>query len=382
MPPRWMPSRKIGPAAMPRSCRGPPAGRRLGKAGGIGFDAPRRSAAPALRRTHGTAAMQLLFFAEQSPFLQQPRRRGGELDAADRRGAGRARPPGAPSPRCAPTACPSPRRFARERGRGAARAEPAPGAARAGCAAGCPARGGRLGAALDARGWARVRDGVFGPGAPRPDLRLWLLRDGVPRPGAGRAATRRAARHGDRHAHGRPRLARRARAAAPAPAPREYARDLQRRRRDQLPLGELARADRGARPPRPGSGSRRASSFVADIGVTVGRVPAGWAGPSAGPGLDIVVATRFAAPQKRQDLLVEAVGAASATGCRSRSPMIGTGGAREAVTRRRDALGLQRDDRDPPVHGAGGALGAAARAPTCSAIPATTRGSARSSSRR
>ena len=82
------------------------------------------------------------------------------------------------------------------------------------------------------------------------------------------------------------------------------------------------------------------TSFLADIGVSVGRVPAAWQGPSAGPGLDIVVATRFAVPQKRQDLLVEA-----AALLRGRLPlritMIGTGAAREAVTRRRDALGLQ-----------------------------------------
>ena len=109
-------------------------------------------------------------------------------------------------------------------------------------------------------------------------------------------------------------------------------------------------------------------------------MPAGWEGPSPGPGLDIVVATRFAAPQKRQDLLVEAAALLS-----DRLPlkiiMIGTGGAREAVTRRRDALGLQRDRRDPPVHGAGGALGAAAPADLL-CHPCEHEGSARSSSRR
>ena len=81
------------------------------------------------------------------------------------------------------------------------------------------------------------------------------------------------------------------------------------------------------------------ASFVADIGVDVGRVPMTWSGPSAGPGLDLVVATRFAAPQKRQDLLIEAVGL-----LKDRLPvrvtMIGDGGAREANVARRDALGL------------------------------------------
>jgi glycosyltransferase involved in cell wall biosynthesis len=81
------------------------------------------------------------------------------------------------------------------------------------------------------------------------------------------------------------------------------------------------------------------SGFVADIGVEVGRAPVAWRGPSAGPGLDLVVATRFAAPQKRQDLLIEAVGL-----LRDRLPvkvtMIGDGGARAANVARRDALGL------------------------------------------
>ena len=81
------------------------------------------------------------------------------------------------------------------------------------------------------------------------------------------------------------------------------------------------------------------SSFIADIGVTAGSVPRSWAGPRPGPGLDIVVATRFAPQQKRQDLLIEAVGL-----LKGRLPvkvtMIGTGATREANTRRRDALGL------------------------------------------
>ena len=83
------------------------------------------------------------------------------------------------------------------------------------------------------------------------------------------------------------------------------------------------------------------AAFVADIGVNVGKVPMSWAGPSAGPGLDILVATRFAAPQKRQDLLIEA-----AALIRDRLPvkmaMVGTGGTREAAIARRDALGLHR----------------------------------------
>jgi glycosyltransferase involved in cell wall biosynthesis len=82
-----------------------------------------------------------------------------------------------------------------------------------------------------------------------------------------------------------------------------------------------------------------ASSFVADIGVDIGRVPMRWQGPSPGPGLELVVATRFAAPQKRQDLLIAAVGL-----LKDRLPvrvtMIGDGAARAAAERQRDALGL------------------------------------------
>jgi glycosyltransferase involved in cell wall biosynthesis len=81
------------------------------------------------------------------------------------------------------------------------------------------------------------------------------------------------------------------------------------------------------------------SSFVADIGVEVGRAPLAWRGPSAGPGLDLVVATRFALPQKRQDLLIEAV-ALLKDRLPVRVTMIGDGAARAACVARRDALGL------------------------------------------
>jgi glycosyltransferase involved in cell wall biosynthesis len=81
------------------------------------------------------------------------------------------------------------------------------------------------------------------------------------------------------------------------------------------------------------------SSFVADIGVDVGGVPRLWAGPRPGPGLELVVATRFSPYQKRQDLLVEALGLLE-----GRLPfhvtMIGSGATRDAIARRRDALGL------------------------------------------
>jgi glycosyltransferase involved in cell wall biosynthesis len=81
------------------------------------------------------------------------------------------------------------------------------------------------------------------------------------------------------------------------------------------------------------------SSFVADIGVDVGAVPKLWAGPRPGEGLEIVVATRFSPYQKRQDLLVEALGLLKGR-LPFRVTMIGSGATRDAVARRRDALGL------------------------------------------
>ena len=68
-------------------------------------------------------------------------------------------------------------------------------------------------------------------------------------------------------------------------------------------------------------------------------MPRLWAAPRPGEGLELVVATRFSAYQKRQDLLVEALGL-----LKGRLPfhvtMIGSGPTRDAVVARRDALGL------------------------------------------
>lgn len=88
-----------------------------------------------------------------------------------------------------------------------------------------------------------------------------------------------------------------------------------------------------------GMGFAPRSSFIADIGVDAGNTAHGWRGPSAGPGLDLLVATRFSPGQKRQDILIEALGL-----LRGKLPfrvtMIGDGSTREASTRRRDELGL------------------------------------------
>ena len=292
----------------------------------------------AIRRSHGTAAMQLLFFSEQSPFLRN--RVGGAENSMRLIAEGLAarghrvafaslRPDGLPFPRrmkeegVEVLLCPSPRRapLARLRNR-------------------LPGSRGRLGAALDARGWARVRDAVFG--GRKVDLAYGFyemeflggalaVRDTAVRNGApGMAVVMRMAGLGWLDA------LRRGRGASTA----EYARVFNGVDAINY-LSESSRALIEAKAAEAGLPLAPRTSFVADIGVSVGRVPAAWQGPSPGPGLEIVVATRFATPQKRQDLLVEA---AALLGDRLplRITMVGTGGAREAVMRRRDALGLQQ----------------------------------------
>lgn len=81
------------------------------------------------------------------------------------------------------------------------------------------------------------------------------------------------------------------------------------------------------------------SSFVADIGVNLGAAPRPWGGPSAGAGLNLVVATRFSPYQKRQDLLVEALGLLRER-LDFRLTMIGNGATRPQVEARVAALGL------------------------------------------
>lgn len=81
------------------------------------------------------------------------------------------------------------------------------------------------------------------------------------------------------------------------------------------------------------------SAFVADIGVDVDRVPRLWAAPTAAPGLEIVTATRFSPTQKRQDILVEALGLLKDR-LPFRATLIGTGATRDAIAARCRALGL------------------------------------------
>ena len=191
---------------------------------------------------------------------------------------------------------------------------------------------------LDARGWARVRRAVFGPGtgdASRAELLYgfyemeFLAQALLARDAAG----------------GRPAIVLRMAGLGWYDAIRRglVTQDECARIFNGVDavnyLSEASRAQVEAKAVEIGMPFAPRGGFVADIGVNVGKVPMSWAGPSAGPGLDIVVATRFAAPQKRQDLLIEAVGL-----LRDRLPvkvvMIGTGGTREACIARRDALGL------------------------------------------
>ena len=88
-----------------------------------------------------------------------------------------------------------------------------------------------------------------------------------------------------------------------------------------------------------GLGFEPKASFLADIGVDAGNTPLGWRGPSEGPGLNLLCATRFSPGQKRQDILIEALGL-----LRDKLPfkatLIGDGATRAANTRRMEALGL------------------------------------------
>jgi glycosyltransferase involved in cell wall biosynthesis len=104
-------------------------------------------------------------------------------------------------------------------------------------------------------------------------------------------------------------------------------------------LSEPSRALVAARAAEVGMPIRPRASLVADIGVDVRGVPLTWAGPSPGAGLRLLVATRFSPQQKRQDLLIEALGLVRDR-LDLRVTMIGNGPTREPLTRRRDELGL------------------------------------------
>lgn len=89
-----------------------------------------------------------------------------------------------------------------------------------------------------------------------------------------------------------------------------------------------------------GLGYAPRASFLADIGVDAGNTAHSWRGPSEGPGLEILCATRFSPNQKRQDILIEALGLLRGK-LPFRATLIGDGATREANTRRMKELGLE-----------------------------------------
>jgi glycosyltransferase involved in cell wall biosynthesis len=281
--------------------------------------------------------MNILFFSEQSPFLKN--RVGGAENSMRLMAEGLAarghdvtygslRPDAGLSPRefiedgVRVRLCASPRRSLRGRL-----------FRKAGL------RGTALGAAFDRHAWARVRRQLFGAAAKigrRYDVayvfyEMEVLRETLAARDAemtGMPVVMRMAgvSWGDEIRGGPPGAAARYAAVFNAVDAVNYlspsSRDL---------VEETARALAMGFAPR--------SSFIADIGVDAGNTAHGWRGPSDGPGLDILVATRFSPRQKRQDILIEALGL-----LRDRLPfrvtMIGDGATREANARRCDELGL------------------------------------------
>lgn len=281
--------------------------------------------------------MNILFFAEQSPYLTS--RVGGAensmrliAEGLARRGHAvtfaSLRPDALPFERSftangvAILLCPGPRRSLR--GRLARRLGRAPG---------------RLGRALDAAAWARIRRRIFGRvfGGQRIDLlygfyEMDFLDQALAARAAEAAGMKIVLRMAGMSWHD-------AILARGAPALADYARvfngvdAINYLSQSSQDLVEARAAEVGlALAPR--------SSFRADIGVDAGRVPARWQGPGPAGRLEILVATRFTLPQKRQDLLIEALGL-----LKGRLPfhvtMVGTGASAAAVLRRRDALGLE-----------------------------------------
>ncbi len=292
--------------------------------------------------------MRILFFSEQSPYLRA--RVGGaensmRLIAEGLAARGHAVTYASLRPDMAPFAretsvngvtlllCPGPRRSPRARiSRQIERRLGLP-----------PGRiGGRIGARLDAAAWARVRRRLFGgarSGARRFDLlygfyEMDFLDQALAARGAeaaGMAIVLRMAGvswHDAILAGGGP----------GSPAAARYGRVFNGVDAINY-LSDRSRALVEEKAAEAGLALAPRSAFVADIGVDVGRVARGWQGPSPGPGLELLVATRFSWPQKRQDLLIEALGLV-----KDRLPfrvtMVGTGETAARNARRRDALGL------------------------------------------
>ena len=201
---------------------------------------------------------------------------------------------------------------------------------------------GRTGAvrAIESRGWDRVDRLLFGPGPDgrRPDVlyafyEIEFLRRALHRRDAAAAGSRRMAimmRMAGLNWYETIRLGR--------GDPGEIAAVFNGVDAINF-LSEASRALVAERAAELGMPLTPRASLVADIGVDVRGVTHGWQGPSMGPGLRLLCATRFSPEQKRQDLLIEALGLLKGR-LDIRATLIGNGSTREPLARRRDALGL------------------------------------------
>ena len=227
----------------------------------------------------------------------------------------------------------------------------------------------RLGAALDARAWARVRARVFANRKPDPDLlyafyEMEFLAEALAvRDAEAPGIAPRWPPDGNRHAHGRDELARCDPRGDPprgrARARRELCPGLQRGRCHQLSLPELARSGRaeggrgraGPRPPR--ELHRRYRRERRQGAAELGR--AKFAGGSAPAGGDAVFAQPEAAghPDRGPG---PAERPAAVPGHHDRHRRHG-GGQHAPARRARPGRG----GRDPALRAAGGSLGGDAR---------------------
>lgn len=281
--------------------------------------------------------MKILFFSEQSPYL--PNRVGGAENSMRLIAEGLAarghdvtfaslRADARPLSRSFTTQglrvllCPSPRRSLRVRLRNRLGRAPS-----------------RLGAALDAAAWSRVRRGVFADG-PYDVLYVFyemeFLDQALEARAAEAAGLRIVLRMAGMSWHDA------IEKAAPGARRRALIETYARTFNGVDAINYLSQSSRDLvteKAAEVGLDLAPRSDFIADIGVNAGKVPLSWRGPGPEGGLNILVATRFSPQQKRQDILIEALGL-----LKGRLPfkvtMVGTGATAAANMRRRDALGL------------------------------------------
>lgn len=283
--------------------------------------------------------MNLLFFSEQSPYL--PTRVGGAENSMRLIAEGlAARGHAVTFASLRPDALPLAKSFAANGV--AVRLWPGPRRSlRARLTRRLGLKPGRIGRALDAAAWARLRRRIFGEGARYDLVYAFYEMDFLDQA----LAAREAGKAGG-EAAGSPKIVLRmagmswhdAILQGGDPARARYERVFNGVDAINF-LSEPSRDLVAARAAEVGLGLAPRARFVADIGVDAGRVPARWPGPSPEGRLAILVATRFTRPQKRQDLLIEALGLLKGR-LDFRVTMVGTGDSAAEVIRRRDALGL------------------------------------------